>query len=87
MINEDGDTYQFLTAGESTLLFVPEEADIAQLPEKYRRADYVLITDIPKNFDLLSFDYLLSGTDETDEMSIDDESILAIEQELNIKLK
>ncbi len=87
LINEDGDTYQFLTAGERTLLFVPEEADIAQLPEKYRSADYVLITDIPKNFDLLSFDYLISGTDETDEMSIDDESILAIEQELNIKLK
>ena len=36
------------------MLFVPSGGKIADLPEKYRKADYLLIDSIPDNVDLLN---------------------------------
>ena len=37
-----------------TVLFVPTDADLSNLPEKYRNPDCLLIDSVPENFDLIS---------------------------------
>lgn len=66
VINIDSVTYQYVNINGSTLLFVPSEADIANLPEKYRKADYLLIDSVPENSGLLHCDSVIfSGLQST----------------------
>lgn len=53
VINIDGATYQFVKTEQSSLLFIPDNGDIGNLPEIYRSADYVLIDKMPDNYELL----------------------------------
>lgn len=54
ILNVDGVTYQLVKGRNSSFLFVPTGADISKLPENFRTADYLLIDNIPKNYDLLN---------------------------------
>ncbi len=53
IINIDGITYQYIKSDNKTMLVIPSGADISRLPEKYRKADYLLIDSIPENHKLL----------------------------------
>lgn len=53
VISIDTVTYQYLNINGSTVLFVPSRSDIAELPEKYRTCDYLLVDSNVKNSDLL----------------------------------
>ncbi len=53
IINIDGITYQYIKSNDKTILFVTTGADISKLPEKYRKADYLLIDNLPENHKLL----------------------------------
>lgn len=53
IINVDGITYQYIKADNKTMLIVSLGADISRLPEKYRKADYLLIDSLPENHKLL----------------------------------
>lgn len=46
--------YQYICLNGSTLLFAPSGSDIAQLPEKYRKCDYLLIDSAVQNSNLMS---------------------------------
>ncbi len=54
VININGVTYQYVKGKGKSMLFVPSGGKIADLPEKYRKADYLLIDSIPDNVDLLN---------------------------------
>ena len=54
IINIDGIVYQYLTAGERTLLFVPHYGDIEKLPGEYRTADYIIMDYVSYHAELLS---------------------------------
>lgn len=65
VLNIDGDTYQIIKSEETTILFIPENADAQNLPKEYRNADYILTDSTPKNYNLLKCKKLIfSGTDE-----------------------
>lgn len=65
IINIDGITYQYIKSDSKTMLFAPTGADIAKLPEKYRKADYLLIDNLPENYNLLDCkEIIYSGKDE-----------------------
>lgn len=64
VINIDEITYQFVKSGDSSLLFVPSDGDIAKLPEMYRQADILLIDSVPENYQILNCSQVVySGTD------------------------
>lgn len=46
--------FQFIKGKNMTVLFVPTDADLSNLPEKYRNPDCLLIDTVPENFDLIS---------------------------------
>lgn len=51
--------YQYLTIGNTTLLFVPHYGDISQLPEIYRTADYVIMDYVSYHAEALQCHVLL----------------------------
>ena len=53
IINIDGITYQYIKSDDKTMLLATMGADISRLPEKYRKADYLLIDNLPENYSLL----------------------------------
>ena len=53
IINIDGITYQYVKSNNATMLLVSTGADISTLPEKYRKADYLIIDNLPENHKLL----------------------------------
>ena len=53
IINIDGITYQYIKSDDKTMLLATMGADISRLPEKYRKADYLLIDNLPENYNLL----------------------------------
>lgn len=56
--------FQYIKGGENTVLFVPTDADLSLLPEKYRNPDYLLIDSVPKNANLVSCKTVIfSGTE------------------------
>ncbi len=59
VVNTGSATYQYVKINGSTLLFAPSEADIADLPEKYRDADYLLVDSVPENSELLNCDSVI----------------------------
>ena len=50
----DNTMFQFIKGKNMTVLFVPTDADLSDLPEKYRNPDCLLIDTVPENFDLIS---------------------------------
>ena len=50
----DNTMFQFIKGKNVTVLFVPTDADLSNLPEKYRNPDCLLIDTVPENFDLIS---------------------------------
>ena len=50
----DNTMFQFIKGKNMTVLFVPTNADLSNLPEKYRNPDCLLIDTVPENFDLIS---------------------------------
>lgn len=55
--------FQYIRGKENTVLFVPTDADLSLLPEKYRNPDYLLIDSVPKNANLVSCKTVIfSGT-------------------------
>lgn len=50
----DNTMFQFIKGKNMTVLFVPTNADLSNLPEKYRNPDCLLIDSVPENFDLIS---------------------------------
>ena len=50
----DNTMFQFIKGKNMTVLFVPTDADLSNLPEKYRNPDCLLIDSVPENFDLIS---------------------------------
>lgn len=51
--------YQFLKSKNSTMLVVPSGADISELPDEFRNADYIVLDAIPDNENLLHCKYLI----------------------------
>lgn len=54
IICADKTMFQYIKGKSATVLFVPTDADIANLPENYRNPDYLLIDSVPENADLIS---------------------------------
>ena len=52
----------YFTYCDKSLLIVPENTDVENLDEKYRKADTIILSDCPTNFDLLSCDTLVIST-------------------------
>lgn len=64
VICEDNTMFQYIKGKSATVLFVPTDADIANLPENYRNPDYLLIDSVPENADLISCKAVIfSGTE------------------------
>ncbi len=60
----DNTMFQFIKGKNTTVLFVPTDADISNLPEKYRNPDCLLIDSLPENPDLISCKTVIfSGTE------------------------
>lgn len=59
VISIGGTTYQYVSTKAKSLLFVPDNGDIADLPEKYRNADYLLIDNIVDNIELMNCDTII----------------------------
>ena len=59
VISTKGCVYQFIRCGENNVLFVPSGGNIQNLPEEYRRADYVILDGIPRNCELIDCDDLI----------------------------
>lgn len=60
----DETMFQYIKGKSATVLFVPTDADIANLPENYRNPDYLLIDSVPENDDLISCKTVIfSGTE------------------------
>ena len=53
VIDVDDIVYQYVTAGDETILFVPHYADIEKLPEEYRTADTVIMDYVSEHAELL----------------------------------
>ena len=64
IININGVTYQYIKSNDKTILFTVVGADIAKLPEKYRKADYLIIDSLPENYSLLSCEDVIFCGDE-----------------------
>lgn len=54
IICADKTMFQYIKGKSATVLFVPTDADITNLPENYRNPDYLLIDSVPENADLIS---------------------------------
>ena len=54
VMNIDGILYQYLTVGDTTLLFVPHYGDIEKLPAQYRTADYIVMDFVSYHAELLN---------------------------------
>ncbi len=54
VICADNTMFQYIKGKNTTVLFVPTDADISNLPERYRNPDYLLIDSVPENADLIS---------------------------------
>lgn len=50
----DNTMFQFIKGKNMTVLFVSTDADLSNLPEKYRNPDCLLIDSVPENFNLIS---------------------------------
>ncbi len=50
----DNTMFQYIKGKNTTVLFVPADADISNLPERYRNPDYLLIDSVPENAELIS---------------------------------
>ena len=59
IISTDDVLYQYIHCGENNVLFVPSGGNIQNLPEEYRRADYVILDGIPRNCELIDCDDLI----------------------------
>lgn len=59
IINVSGVTYQYVSTTDKSVLFVPDNGNIADLAEKYRNADYLLIGDIVDNIELMNCDAII----------------------------
>lgn len=59
VISTKGCVYQYICCGENNVLFVPSGGNIQNLPEEYRRADYVILDGIPRNCELIDCDDLI----------------------------
>lgn len=65
VMNIDSVTYQYIDSGSKTLLFAPSDGNIADLPVKYRTADYLLTDGVPDNIELAEAKTIIfSGTKE-----------------------
>ena len=51
--------YQYLTAGEQSVLFVSHGADIENLPSEYRTADVIIMDFVCDHAELLQCDELI----------------------------
>ena len=64
IICADKTMFQYIKGKSATVLFVPTDADITNLPENYRNPDYLLIDSVPENADLISCKAVIfSGTE------------------------
>nr|WP_302856426.1 ComEC/Rec2 family competence protein [uncultured Ruminococcus sp.] len=64
IICADKTMFQYIKGKSATVLFVPTDADITNLPENYRNPDYLLIDSVPENADLISCKTVIfSGTE------------------------
>lgn len=59
VVSTKGCVYQYIRCGENNVLFVPSGGNIQNLPEEYRRADYVILDGIPRNCELIDSDDLI----------------------------
>ena len=59
LIDVKGVVYQYLQLEAANVLFVPANSNTKSLPEKYRTADYTVLSGIPKNIDLLNCDSII----------------------------
>lgn len=59
LIDVEGVVYQYLQLENTSVLFVPANSNIKSLPESYRTADYIVLSGIPRNYDLLNCDNLI----------------------------
>lgn len=59
VMNISGITFQYLTIGDRSLLFVPHYGDISKLPEEYRTADVVVMDYVSYHAELLDCQRLI----------------------------
>ncbi len=59
VINADHVVYQYLTAGEHTVLFIAHGGDIENLPAEYRKANTIIMDYVCDNAELLQCDELI----------------------------
>jgi competence protein ComEC len=64
VLNIDGITYQLIQSEDTSMLFVPDGADISKLPQDFVNVDYVLLDSIPEDADLLNCKTLIYSESE-----------------------
>ncbi|MBQ0098479.1 MAG: ComEC/Rec2 family competence protein [Oscillospiraceae bacterium] len=50
---------QYITNGNISILVIPYDTDIKEIEQEYRSADYIVLSQIPKNYALLSCNKLI----------------------------
>lgn len=50
---------QYITNGKFSVLVIPCDTDIKEIEQEYRSADYIVLSEIPKNYTLLSCNKLI----------------------------
>lgn len=86
VINVNNHTYQYIHSDKSSVLIIPSRGNCREIPEKYRSADCVIISQEPKNFDLVSYGELIWSSDKTLPESIENARIVE-EKSIEISLK
>ena len=81
LIPADNDVFEYLKAGDKTVLIAPRDADCSLIPSQYTSADVIITDGIPYDYTLLSCDTLyVTGTGYASDAA--QEVLMSISQEV-----
>lgn len=80
ILNIRGYSWQYVRLGKTTVLVMPFNGNVEELPEKYRTADYAVVNENNKNTELLSCGKFISG-----EYQSSGETILTVDDTVRIE--
>lgn len=82
IIMENNILYQYLTVDETTILFLPHNADVKKLPETYRTADVIIMDFYSSNAELLCCGTLIYTGPENQRYQKNHDTLEAISEEI-----
>lgn len=63
--NVDGNTFEYISEDDYTILIIPEKADCIDIPENFLSADIIISSDCPENYDMLKCEtFVYTGAEE-----------------------